>query len=75
MIYVHKDADYSDTQIQGLKDRWHSVHLEDHEMCLRLQQGRKSPLALEGGVLSSHWEKSVRKFQELVADAIRPALA
>jgi choline monooxygenase len=75
VIYTHRDADYSDAQIQALADLWHSVHLEDHEMCVRLQQGRHSPLAVEGGLLSPHWENSVRKFQERVADAIRPALS
>jgi choline monooxygenase len=74
VIYTHKDADYSDAQIQGLADLWHSVHLEDHEMCIRLQQGRHSPLADDGGLLSPHWENSVRNFQELVANAIRPVL-
>lgn len=74
VIYTHKDADYSDAQIQALSDLWHSVHLEDHEMCIRLQQGRHSPLAAQGGLLSPHWENSVRKFQELVAGAIRPGL-
>ncbi len=75
VIYLHKDAGYSDEQIQGLHDLWHSVHLEDHEMCQRLQQGRHSPLAQQGGVLSPHWETSVRKFQELVANAVRPGLS
>jgi len=74
VIYTHKDAHYSDAEIQGLVDLWHSVHLEDHEMCVRLQQGRHSPLAAAGGLLSPHWENSVRKFQQLVADAIRPGL-
>jgi choline monooxygenase len=74
VIYVHKDSVYSDEQIQQLHDLWYSVHLEDHAMCERLQQGRHSSLASAGGILSPHWETSVRKFQELVADAIRPAL-
>jgi choline monooxygenase len=74
VIYTHRDADYSDAQIQQLKELWHSVHLEDHEMCERMQQGRHSPLASDGGLLSPHWENSVRRFQELVADAVRPAL-
>ena len=74
VIYVHQDSDYSDEQIQQLSALWHSVHLEDHEMCERLQQGRHSALATAGGILSPHWETSVRKFQELVANAIRPAL-
>ncbi|MGB5326754.1 MAG: RHO alpha subunit C-terminal catalytic domain-containing protein, partial [Gammaproteobacteria bacterium] len=74
VIYTHKGAHYSDTQIKAMRDLWHKVHLEDHEMCIRLQQGRLSPLAAEGGWLSPNWENSVRKFQELVADAIRPKL-
>ena len=74
VIYAHKDAGYSDEKIHQLSELWRSVHLEDHEMCVRLQQGRHSPQAALGGVLSPHWENSVRKFQERVADAIRPTL-
>lgn len=75
VIYVHRDSTYSDEQIRQLGDLWHSVHLEDHEMCARLQQGRHSPLAAKGGMLSPHWEVSVRRFQELVADSVRPGLS
>jgi len=75
VIYLHEDASYSDEQIQQLSDLWHSVHLEDHAMCERLQIGRHSKQAAGGGVLSPYWETSVRNFQELVANAIRPALA
>ncbi|MFT7495468.1 MAG: choline monooxygenase, partial [Urechidicola sp.] len=74
VIYVHKDSEYNDEQIQGLTDLWHSVHLEDHEMAERLQIGRHSKRAASGGVLSPYWEISVRRFQELVADSIRPGL-
>ncbi len=74
VIYRHRDADYSDAQIDRLEKLWRSVHAEDHEMCERLQQGRYSPLAADGGVLSPCWENSVRRFQELVADAVRPGL-
>ncbi len=74
VIYVHKDSSYSEEQIEQLKTLWHSVHLEDHEMCERLQKGRHSEIAKKGGLLSPHWETSVRKFQELVAKAIIPAL-
>ena len=74
VIYIHKDSECSEAQVRHLADLWHSVHLEDHEMCERLQKGRYSPLAQYGGVLSPHWENSVRQFQELVADALRPAL-
>jgi choline monooxygenase len=74
VIYTHRDANYSDAQIQQLQELWHKVHLEDHAMCLRMQQGRLSPLASDGGLLSPRWENSVRKFQELIAAAVRPAL-
>ena len=74
VIYTHKDADYSADQIEGLRSLWHSVHLEDHEMCVRLQKGRHSSYAEAGGLLSPHWENSVRKFQERVAAAIEPSL-
>ena len=74
VIYLHQDTRYSETEIQNLKDLWYQVHREDHAMCERLQRGRHSDLSAEGGVLSPYWETSVRKFQELVADAIRPGL-
>ena len=74
VIYAHKDAVYSEQKIQQIKDLWHSVHLEDHAICERLQAGRHSAMAAQGGVLSPHWETSVRVFQELVAAAIRPSL-
>ena len=74
VIYTHQDAHYSDSQIRQIADLWHNVHLEDHEMCVRMQQGRHSPLAADGGLLSPRWENSVRRFQEMVADAVRPAL-
>jgi len=74
VIYTHRDANYSNEQIRQMHDLWYSVHREDHAMCERLQQGRRSPLADTGGVLSPYWETSVRKFQQLVADAVLPAL-
>jgi hypothetical protein len=43
-------------------------------MTQRLQIGLQSHLAAAGGVLSPYWEIGVRKFQELVANAIRPGL-
>ncbi len=50
-----------------LKKLWWDVHKEDHVICERLQSGRASPVAQCGGLLSPHWEDSVRAFQELVA--------
>ncbi len=74
VIYTHRDADYSEAQIEQLTELWRRVHREDHAMCRRMQQGRASALAASGGILSPHWEASVRRFQELIADAVRPLL-
>ncbi|MEQ8665102.1 MAG: aromatic ring-hydroxylating dioxygenase subunit alpha [Rhodospirillales bacterium] len=53
--------------IEALGKLWWNVHKEDHAICERMQQGRASVVARDGGVLSSCWEDSVRAFQELVA--------
>jgi len=74
VIYAHQDSSYSADEIEQLKTLWYKVHLEDHEMTERLQKGRHSKIAEQGGLLSPHWETSVRKFQELVAASISPAL-
>ena len=50
---------------------WHDVHREDHVICERLQEGRASEAAADGGVLSPVWENSVRGFQELVVSRLR----
>jgi len=60
--------------VENIRRLWENVHKEDHEICERLQEGRHSEVAEQGGVLSPHWESSVRRFQELVANSIRPAL-
>ena len=56
--------------VASLIKLWTKVHREDHAMCERLQEGRASPIADDGGVLSPYWEDSVRKFQELVEEAV-----
>ena len=53
-----------------LKALWWAVHKEDHAICERMQLGRQSEVAANGGVLSPHWEDSVRAFQELIATAV-----
>jgi len=70
-IYMTDGTELDAETAEKLKQLWTDVHIEDHEMCIRLQEGRKSQVALDGGVLSPHWEDSVRNFQELVADAVR----
>ncbi len=74
VIYLHKDNPATEHEIEQIRSLWYHVHKEDHEICERLQQGRLSDAAANGGVLSPHWEDSVRRFQELVFDAVLPAL-
>ena len=74
VIYLHKDSDQSVEAVDKISRLWKSVHKEDHAMCERLQEGRHSDAARQGGFLSPYWESSVRNFQELVVNSIRPAL-
>lgn len=68
-IYTTEGQELSDAEIEGLKSLWWHVHKEDHEICEKMQLGRYSPVAKDGGVLSPHWEDSVRAFQDLVVDS------
>ena len=70
MIYHTDAAALSAAAVEEVKELWRKVHHEDHAICERLQRGRSSPVADEGGVLSPHWEDNVRAFQELVAGAV-----
>ena len=56
---------------ERLAKLWHDVHREDHAICERLQQGRASRVARDGGVLSPAWEDSVHSFQDLVVNRLR----
>ncbi len=70
-IYLLRDGDASAEEIATLQKLWTKVHAEDHAMCERLQLGRQSVMAQNGGWLSPKWEISVRRFQELVYDAVK----
>jgi len=70
VIYSTGEREFSDEEVKQVRDLWYSVHKEDHSMCERLQAGRASQVALEGGRLSPVWEDSVRRFQELIVDAV-----
>ena len=70
VIYLLRDGDIPEREIAALKTLWRKVHEEDHAICERLQLGRQSPLANSGGWLSPKWEISVRRFQEMVYDAV-----
>ena len=70
VIYTLKGEGLPEAETEALKQLWWAVHKEDHEMCERLQEGRRSEVAADGGVLSPHWENSVRSFQQLVVEAV-----
>ncbi|KIC17318.1 aromatic ring-hydroxylating oxygenase subunit alpha [Leisingera sp. ANG-Vp] len=65
-LYTTEGQELSAEEIQGLKDLWWDVHKEDHEMVERMFEGRKSPVADDGGLLSPAWEDSVRAFQDMI---------
>ncbi len=69
-IYHAGAGSMSAEAVEGLRRLWSDVHAEDHAMCERLQKGRASEIAAAGGLLSPHWETSVRRFQELVLDSL-----
>ena len=71
VIYLTDGRGASAQQVEALRDLWYRVHKEDHAITERLQKGRASDVADDGGLLSPHWEAPVRKFQELVIDALQ----
>ncbi len=71
VVYVHRDSKITDEEIHKTRKLWQDVHKEDHDICERLQLGRHSDVAASGGLLSPHWEDSVRRFQELVVESVR----
>lgn len=70
-IYATGADRVSAAKTEKLAKLWYDVHKEDHAICERLQAGRASDVAMDGGVLSPIWENSVRSFQSLVLDALR----
>ena len=70
-VYSLKPEPPSAEEAEQLAMLWHDVHVEDQLICERLQEGRGSTVADDGGVLSPVWEDSVRSFQELVVSRLR----
>ena len=70
-VYTLGDLPIPEEQTEQLATLWRDVHVEDQVICERLQQGRASGVADDGGVLSPVWEDSVRSFQELVVSHLR----
>ena len=69
-IYATGPDTVAATQAEKLAKLWTAVHQEDHAMCQRLQEGRESDAAADGGVLSPVWESSVLEFQRLVVKSL-----
>ena len=70
VIYTTEGQKMTKDELEFQKKLWHDVHKEDHAICEKMQLGRSSPVAKRGGVLSPHWENSVRAFQQLVVDCV-----
>ena len=70
VIYWTGETLPSAPETENLRALWTKVHHEDHAIVARLQQGRASPAAGDGGLLSPYWEDSVRHFQERVLAAL-----
>ena len=70
VIYTTENMQLKKNEIEKLRNLWWDVHKEDHEICERLQIGRLSSAAKNGGLLSPHWENSVRAFQKIVIKSI-----
>ena len=70
-VIYHTGEEALDAEtVDGLARLWRKVHAEDHAICERLQRGRASEAAEDGGRLSPHWEDSLGRFQDLVRAAV-----
>ena len=71
IIYTTEGHNLNKKEIKNQKNLWWKVHKEDHEICEKLQLGRSSPVSTKGGLLSPHWEKSVRAFHETMIKSMK----
>lgn len=71
VLYSVGEQHYTEADKKNLCDLWYAVHKEDHVIGELLQEGRRSPVIADGGVMSPHWEDSAHQFQNLVLDALR----
>lgn len=70
VIYQLGNEDWDSEYSERLCSLWRQVHLEDHTIVEELQSGRASCVMDDGGLLSPHWETSVRRFHELLVDTL-----
>jgi len=71
VLYSVGEQHYTDSDKENLCNLWYSVHKEDHEIAELLQEGRRSSVMNDGGVMSPHWEDSANQFQNLVLRAMK----
>jgi choline monooxygenase len=74
VIYTTEGQTLTKEEVDAMKKLWWDVHKEDHAICERMQLGRLSPAANEGGMLSPHWEDSVHAFQVMILNATKHQL-
>ena len=70
VIYQLGGARPPEETIEGWRALTDDVIAEDRAMVERLQEGRRSPVLADGGVLSPVWEASERAFQDLIMAAV-----
>ena len=71
IIYTTEGHNLNKNEINNQKNLWWKVHKEDHKICERLQLGRSSPVSKNGGLLSPHWENSVRAFHKIMIKSMK----
>ncbi len=71
VIYQIGGGEPSEEAIEGWRQLNNDVVAEDRFMVEGLQEGRRSPVTWNGGVLSPAWEGSQHAFQELVIQAMK----
>ena len=70
VIYHLGDEPLDPALARRLCSLWEQVHREDHAIVEALQAGRASSVMDDGGLLSPHWETSIRRFHQLLVAAL-----
>ena len=71
IIYTTEGHSLDKVEVNNQKNLWWKVHKEDHHICERLQLGRSSSVSKNGGLLSPHWENSVRAFHQTMIKSMK----
>jgi len=71
VLYAIGEQNYSEQDKENLCQLWYRVHKEDHAIAELLQQGRRSSVMDDGGLMSPHWENSANQFQNLLLQAMQ----